>query len=528
MRSIFWRIFLLAAFTLIAVVLFLPSTPAVRHLPRLWGDNIPKIVLGLDLQGGMHLVLNVDQEKAVENHVHRLSGSLEDEFKRKNVAYGTVSREGATSIGVTYPDEKSKEAITKTVADEFGVFSTPAQADGKLVFKLIDQEAERIRDWARSQALETIRNRIDKFGVAEPVIQKQGESEVVIQLPGLKDPERAIQLIGKTAVLEFRLVDESMEAQKALATGTPPGSEILYQQTRDKQTGALQKTPYLIKKEVLLSGDSLSDARVAIDSQYNEPYVSITFDSNGARIFERVTSESVGKRLAIVLDGNIHSAPQIREAIAGGKAQITGGFAYEEATDLAIVLRAGALPAPVSIIQNVTVGPTLGGDSIKAGVRAAVLGALFVLVFMAIYYKVSGLAADFAILLNIVMLLGAMAWLNSTLTLPGIAGIILTIGMGVDSNVLIFERVKEELRSGRTPRSAISAGYDHAWYTVIDSHVTTLITAAVLFQFGSGPIKGFAVSLSLGILINLFTSLVGTKVFFDIQSEKFRLQKLSI
>lgn len=528
MRSIFWRIVLLAAFTLIAVVLFLPSTPVVRHLPRLWADNIPKIVLGLDLQGGMHLVLNVDQEKAVENHVQRLSGSLEDEFKRKNVAYGTVSREGATSIGVTYPDEKSKEAITKTVADEFGVFSTPVQADGKLVFKLIDQEAERIRDWARSQALETIRNRIDKFGVAEPVIQKQGESEVVIQLPGLKDPERAIQLIGKTAVLEFRLVDESMEAQKALTTGAPPGSEILYQLTRDKQTGAVQKTSYLIKKGVLLSGDSLSDARVAIDSQYNEPYVSLTFDSNGARIFERVTSESVGKRLAIVLDGNVHSAPQIREAIAGGKAQITGGFAYEEATDLAIVLRAGALPAPVEIIQNVTVGPTLGGDSIKAGVRAAVLGALFVLVFMAIYYKVSGLAADFAIFLNIVMLLGAMAWMNSTLTLPGIAGIILTIGMGVDSNVLIFERVKEELRSGRTPRSAISAGYDHAWYTVIDSHVTTLITAAVLFQFGSGPIKGFAVSLSLGILINLFTSLVGTKVFFDIQSEKFRLQKLSI
>ncbi|MDP2690252.1 MAG: protein translocase subunit SecD, partial [Deltaproteobacteria bacterium] len=257
-------------------------------------------------------------------------------------------------------------------------------------------------------------------------------------------------------------------------------------------------------------------------------YVSIVFDSAGARIFERITTQNVGKRLAIVLDGNVHSAPQIREEITGGKAQITGSFTYEEATDLAIVLRAGALPAPVNIIQNVTVGPTLGADSIRAGVRAAVLGAALVLVFMVIYYRFSGAIADFAVFLNIVMLLGAMAWLNTTLTLPGIAGIILTMGMGVDSNVLIFERIKEELRSGRTPRSAINAGYGHAWWTIVDSHVTTLITAAVLFQFGSGPIKGFAVTLSLGILINLFTSLVGTKVAFDIQSEKFRMKSLSI
>jgi protein-export membrane protein SecD len=223
-----------------------------------------------------------------------------------------------------------------------------------------------------------------------------------------------------------------------------------------------------------------------------------------------VTRQNVGKRLAIVLDGNVHSAPQIRKP-CGGKAQISGSFAYEK-RHLAIVLRAGALPAPVNIIQNVTVGPTLGQDSINAGVRAGVLGTVLVLVFMLVYYRLSGLVADIAIFLNIVMLLGAMAWINATLTLPGIAGIVLTIGMGVDSNVLIFERIKEELRTGRTPRSAVNAGYDHAWWTIVDSHVTTLITAAVLFQFGSGPIKGFAVSLSLGILINLFTSLIGTKV----------------
>lgn len=519
---------MLAVFSLVAVALFLPSTPLSKRLPSIWADNVPKINLGLDLQGGMHLVLSVDQAKAVESHIHRLSGSVEDALKAKSIPYVSVSRTGANSIAVSYPDEKTKSEITKLMDDEFGVFNTPVEENGALAFTLSDAEVKRIKDAAVSQGLETIRNRIDKFGVAEPIIQKQGEDEIVIQLPGLKDPERAIQLIGKTAVLEFRLVDDSMDPFTAVSAGAPFGSEVLYQNAVNTQTRQVEKTPYLVKKEPLLTGDALSDARVAFDSQYNEPYVSLTFDSNGARIFERVTSQNVGKRLAIVLDGNVHSAPQIREAISGGKAQISGGFAYEEATDLAIVLRAGALPAPVNIIQNVTVGPTLGQDSIRDGVRAGVLGTALVLIFMLVYYRASGLVADIAIFLNIVMLLGAMAWLNATLTLPGIAGIVLTIGMGVDSNVLIFERIKEELRTGRTPRSAVNAGYDHAWWTIVDSHVTTLITAAVLFQFGSGPIKGFAVSLFLGILINLFTSLIGTKVSFDIMNDKLRVKRLSI
>lgn len=517
---------MLAVFAVVALALFLPSTPIARYFPSFWVDNIPKIVLGLDLQGGMHLVLQVDRDKAVETHTQRLLDSVEDGLRGKNIAYGSVSREGLTNLVITYPDERTAGEIKQFIADEFTMFGSPTASDGKLTVSLLDEEVKRLKSWSVSQALETIRNRIDKFGVAEPVIQKQGDDQLVIQLPGLKDPERAIQLIGKTAVLEFRLVDESMDPQTALRTGAPPGSEILFSQEKSGDTE--QKVPYLIKKDILLTGDSLSDARVAFDSQYNEPYVSINFDSAGARIFERITSQNVGKRLAIVLDGKVHSAPQIREAITGGKAQITGRFTYEESTDLAIVLRAGALPAPVEIIQNVTVGPTLGTDSIRAGVRAAVFGAALVLLFMIFYYRLSGAIADFAVFLNIIMLLGAMAWLSSTLTLPGIAGIILTMGMGVDSNVLIFERIKEELRSGRTPRSAINAGYDHAWWTIVDSHVTTLITAAVLFQFGSGPIKGFAVTLSLGILINLFTSLVGTKVAFDIQSEKFRIKSLSI
>lgn len=528
MKSVFWRVVLLAGFTLLAIVLFLPSTPIADKLPAFWANGIPKIVLGLDLQGGTHLVLSVDQEKAVENHTARLVGSIEEALKKGGASFTSVKKEGISGITIAFPDEKSKDAIKRVVKDDLGVFDLKSSESATLHFALNEKEVERLKEWALSQALETIRNRIDKFGVAEPLIQKQGDKELVIQLPGLKDPERAIQLIGKTAVLEFRLLDDTVNPDKAASTSLPFDDEIMYQTVKDKNTHVTTKVPYVVKRESLLTGDFLSDARVAFDSQYNEPYVSITFDAPGARLFERITAANVGKRLAIVLDGNIHSAPRINEAIGGGRASITGGFAYEEATDLAIVLRAGALPAPVTVIQNDTVGPSLGQDSITSGVKAALLGGLFVLVFMLVYYKLSGLVADFAMFLNIIMLLGAMAWLNATLTLPGIAGIILTIGMGVDSNVLIFERIKEELRSGRTPRSAISAGYDRAWWTVIDSHVTTLITAAVLFQFGSGPIKGFAVSLSIGILINLFTALVGTKLAFDIMSDKFGVKKISI
>ena len=528
MKSILLRILLLAAFTIVALGLFLPSTPFSNLLPSVWNSSIPKIILGLDLQGGMHLVLNVERDKAVENHVQRIKGSIEEALRDQKVPYRSVGMDGTLGIEIGVFNDQNAEVVKKAVEKEFPSLVSSALSEGTLTYTLLEEEQERIKSWALSQALETIRNRIDKFGVAEPLIQKQGISEVAIQLPGLKDPERAIELIGKTAVLEFRIVDESMDPEKALVQGAPFGSEVVFQNVGDPATGVTVKKPYLLFKEVLMTGDSLSDARVSIDSQFNEPYVSLTFDSDGARTFERVTTKYVDKQLAIVLDGNVHSAPNINEPISGGKAQVSGSFTYESARDLAIVLRAGALPAPVEIIQNVTVGPTLGRDSIEAGLRAAALGFVLVLIFMVVYYRVSGVIADFAILLNIVMLLGAMAWLNATLTLPGIAGIILTVGMGVDSNVLIFERIKEELRGGRTPRSAVNAGYERAWWTIVDSNVTTLITAFVLFQFGSGPIKGFAVTLSLGILINLFTALVGTKVAFDIQNDKLRLRKLSI
>jgi preprotein translocase subunit SecD len=288
------------------------------------------------------------------------------------------------------------------------------------------------------------------------------------------------------------------------------------------------RRPYLLKKRALMTGDVLTDARMRIKSDFNEPYVSLDFDNRGARLFDQITAENVKKRLAIVLDNNVYSAPVIQERISGGKAQISGSFTPEEATDLAIVLRAGALPAPVKIIQNVTVGPSLGQDSIDKGLRAALIGAALVVVFMAVYYRVSGLIADWALFLNIVYLMGAMASMRATLTLPGIAGVILAIGMAVDSNVLMFERIREELRLGKTVRAAVDAGYDKALFTIIDSHVTTLITAIVLFQFGTGPIKGFAVTLSLGVVINLFSALIGTKVIFDWINLKKQLKTLSI
>ncbi|MEE8575023.1 MAG: protein translocase subunit SecD [Thermodesulfobacteriota bacterium] len=530
MKSITWRLVMLIGFTLMGIYLFLPSTPISKSLPAFWSDNMPLITLGLDLQGGMHIVLEVDQDKAIETHVERLSDSANDFLKEKKIPFSYVRVRSGNVMSITYPSGSNKkvpQSIKEAISEEFPVFDSPSDNSNSLEFSLTETEVKRIRDWSTSQALETIRNRIDKFGVSEPVIQRQGVKEIVVQLPGLKDPDRAIDLIGKTAQLEFRLMADQSKLPTEVGGKKPLGTEILYQRRVSAESGEVSMLPHLVRKEVLLTGDLISDARVAFD-RYNKSYVSLDFNRQGAKIFKRVTGENIGKQMAIVLDGNIYSYPTINEEIGGGKAQISGGFTSEQAVDLAIVLRAGALPAPVNIIQNVTVGPTLGQDSINAGIKAVMLGVILVVVFMIFFYKFSGVIAIVALTLNLIMLMGSMAYFNATLTLPGIAGILLTIGMGVDANVLIFERIKEELRHGRTPRSAVNAGYEHAWWTIVDSQVTTLITAAVLFQFGSGPIKGFAVTLSLGIVINLFTALVGTKTAFDIINTKSSLKKISI
>jgi preprotein translocase subunit SecD len=538
-KKILWRLILIGVTVILAVVFFLPNTPLFPHMPEWWTKNMPDkgIVLGLDLQGGLHLVFEVEGNKAVEITTERIATRLKELFAKKNLTAEVIANGLAITISPSSPD------IRKAVEENYPIL-VPAETGTSLVCKISDKEAQRIKDTAADQALETIRNRIDQFGVAEPTIHRQGENEIVVQLPGVKDPKRAIDLIGKTAQLEFKLVDDdskvAAELPQSIAPGEeegflkqfagriPEGTEILFEKRVNKETGAARKIPLLLKKQAALTGDLLSDAKVNIDSRFSQPYVSLSFNAAGAKLFEEVTGANVKKRLAISLDNTIYSAPVIQEKIAGGNAQITGSFSMEEAKDLSIVLRAGALPAPMKMLQNVTVGPSLGRDSIEAGKIAGIIGTITVVIFMIFYYRFSGLIADFALLLNIVLLLGAMASLNSTLTLPGIAGIILAIGMAVDSNVLMFERMRDELRAGKTPRAAVDSGYSKAFWTIFDSHVTTLITAAVLFQFGTGPIKGFAVTLSLGVMINLFTALIGTKSIFDIINSRRELKKLSI
>jgi preprotein translocase subunit SecD len=544
-RGIRGRLLLLSVAVVISVVFFLPSTPMYSYMPSWWKEYLPSrgITLGLDLQGGMHLVLEVEEEKAVENLLERNARDVMDLLTLKQISVKEVKRTGLSELIVSLSSDDLKEEVLKLLDDNFPNLFLQDTDGTDLTFRFREGEIIRIKESAISQALETIRNRIDQFGVTEPLIQRQGIREIIIQLPGVKDPRRALNLIGKTALLQFKLLDEESELSRQFPSSVMSDSEeafmaefgskvseddeILFERSVDEFTGNVTKRPYLVKKRTMITGDMLTDARVNI-GEFNESYVSITFNSAGAKLFEKITGENIQKRLAIVLDNNIYSAPVIQDRISGGRAQITGRFTTQEASDLAIVLRAGALPAPVKILQNLTVGPSLGRDSIEKGIRATILAGIFVAVFMMVYYRLSGIIADMALILNLVVLIGALAALNATLTLPGIAGIILTIGMGVDSNVLIFERIREELRLGKPLRLAVDEGYNKALVAIVDSHVTTLITALVLFLFGTGPIKGFAVTLSLGILINLFTALVGTKVVFDFINTRWKPKRLSI
>jgi preprotein translocase subunit SecD len=484
--------------------------------------------LGLDLQGGMHLVLEVEAEKAVESTTDRLVTEVSEGLAKLALPGLEVRKMAHDRLVVSVADAGRIEAVAEAMKAFASLVPEGPRTGTELSYKLDGQRVKRIMDNAMDQALETIRNRIDEFGVAEPTIQRQGSRNIVVELPGIKEAERAIQLIGKTARLEFRLVDEQHSAEEALKGKGPEGAEILYERKVNKQTGEVTRVPFLIRKQVLLAGDALTNAEVRIGSQFNEPYVSIEFDREGARRFERITSDNVGKRLAIILDNTVYSAPVIRERIAGGQAQITGSFTFEEASDLAIVLRAGALPAPVRIEYESIVGPSLGQDSIQQGLVAGLIGSIIVVLFMLVYYRLSGVIASVALALNILLLLAGLGYFHATLTLPGIAGIVLTLGMSVDANVLIFERIREELRLGKPPRAAVEAGFSRAWSAILDGNVTTLIAAAMLFQFGTGPIKGFAVTLSLGLLANLFTAVFVCKVIFDSALAFRPIQRLSI
>ena len=386
-----------------------------------------------------------------------------------------------------------RENSTTSLKEQYpNLKEATAQKQGDRVRVLLEMDPRQIEEIKKSaveQALETIRNRVDQFGVAEPDISRQGENKILIQLPGIKDPDRAKDLIGKTALLEFKLVDEDSDLGRALAGNVPFGDVLLYQRIEDPKTGSVRKIPYLIKDKTLMTGDALKDAQVSL-GQNNIPYIGISFHPAGARDFEQVTTENVGKRLAIILDNNVYSAPVIKQPISGGEAVIEGRFSLEEARDLAIVLRAGSLPAPIMILEERTVGPSLGQDSINNGIKATMIGGLLVILAMMAYYRMAGFVANIALTLNMLLLLAALAVLRGTLTLPGIAGIALTLGMAVDANVLIFERIREEMRLGKPPGAALEAGYTRAFLTIMDSNVTTVVAALVLLQFGTGTDQG--------------------------------------
>jgi preprotein translocase subunit SecD len=525
LKQISWKLIVVVAVLIVAVIYTLPSIK-----PGIWPHK--KINLGLDLQGGMHLVLEVQNEKAVESTLERIGQDIGETARRDHIRTMGIEKVDGNRLLIKVKGEENIDNFKKMLDKEFTdlrmVSSSQDNGVLNLTLDLPEKEADQIKKLAVEQALETIRNRIDQFGVSEPDIRIQGENQLLIQLPGIKDTQRAKELIGRTALLEFKLLDETHDLNAALKGDVPAGSEILYEYKEDPTTHRTSKIPFLVKKRAAMTGAYLTDAKVQIDSQYNEPYVSLTFDKKGARLFERITEENVKKRLAIVLDQKVYSAPVIQEKIAGGQARITGSFTTDEAKDLAIVLRAGALPAPVKVIEERTVGPSLGTDSIRMGLISMLVGGALVVLFMAVYYKLSGIIADFALMLNIVLIAAGLAGFQATLTLPGIAGIILTIGMAVDANVLIYERIREELALGKTPRASVDAGYDRATLTILDANVTTLIAALVLFQFGTGPVKGFAVTLSLGVVASVFTALVVTRLIFDYYLMNRKIKHISI
>ncbi len=489
-----------------------------------------KIKLGLDLQGGMHVVLGVDTDKAVESKMDSLVSQVRRELSSNDFDIAYVQKDASNNLRVGMVNPINKDAILEVIQANY--FLEEVGIDGNedvIVLAMPQQEVTATREYAVDQSIEVVRNRIDQFGVSEPLIQKQGDNSIIVQLPGITDPDRAIGLIGQTAQLTFHLLDNTV-TQADLDNGNIPfNSVIMNQKVVERNTGkVISTTPFVVNREPVLTGDYLIDAGVNISPQYNEPYVWIKFDPTGAKLFEEITGANVGRNLAIVLDENVYSAPVLRERIPGGEAQISGQFTMEEARDLAIVLRAGSLPAPVSILENRTVGPSLGLDSITSGVTASIIGLLAIMLFAGIYYRLSGMVANLALVLNIVLLLGVLAQFGATLTLPGIAGIILTIGLAVDANVLIFERVREELRNGRTPLNAIDIGYSKAFWTIVDANITSLIAAVVLFQFGTGPIKGFAITLSVGILASMFTAIFVTRTVFTTVMVKRNVKKLSI
>jgi len=519
-----WKVISILAVCLLGIMFAAPNI-----MDKTSADALPswlpskQISLGLDLQGGSHLLLEVKVDVVIAERLEALVDSIRTELRKENIAYSNLGSDGHVGR-VTIKNPNDIEKAYSLINPIDSGFVTETSDNGLVTVTMSEQALSQRRISAVEQSIEIVRRRIDETGVREPTIVRQGEDRILVQLPGVDDPERVKRLLGKTAKLTFHLVDQGSSLTSAQSGRVPPGTRLL--PSVNNNPG--QPNSYLIKKRVMVSGDTLIDATPGFDPRNNEPVVNFRFDSVGAKRFGDVTVKNVGNPFAIVLDGKVISAPVIREPILGGSGQISGNFSTEEAKDLALLLRAGALPAPLTVLEERSVGPGLGADSIAAGKIASIIGLVLVILFMALYYGRFGLIADVALIVNIVLIMGALSVLQATLTLPGIAGIVLTIGMAVDANVLIFERIREELNNGRSVINAIESGYSRAITTIIDSNVTTLIATLLLYQFGSGPVRGFAVTLAVGIATSMFTAIWLTRLIVAAWIRRSRPQTLNI
>ncbi len=484
--------------------------------------------LGLDLRGGVHFMLQVDMQAALTKKAESYAGDLRSALRDKNIRHGGISRDGQ-SIDIRVRDEATRTATVNLITDQFPDLQTTVTPDGaefKLRASIKPEATRRVQEQALKQNITTLHNRINELGVAEPVIQQQGLDRIVVQLPGVQDTAKAKDILGRTATLEVRLVDEGTEARAAEAGQGP----VPFGSERYLDRNSL---PVIVKKQVILTGENLTDAQPGFDGQTQEPTVNLTLDAKGARIFRDVTRENVNKRMAIILfekgKGEVVTAPVIRTEIAGGRVQISGRMTTMEANDTALLLRAGSLAAPMEIIEEFTIGPSLGADNIERGINSVVWGMLAIAAFMCVYYMLFGVFSSIALGVNVLMLIAVLSMLQATLTLPGIAAMALALGVAIDSNVLINERIREELREGVSPQMAIHTGYERAWATIFDSNVTTLIAGLALLAFGSGPVRGFAVVHCIGILTSMFSAVLFSRGLVNLwYGGQKKLKSLSI
>ena len=534
-----WKLVLMALAFAAGALFVLPNFFPVQSLAGLPGW-LPhrQISLGLDLQGGSHLLLEVDTGAVIQERLNTLVDDIRNSLREDFIGYTGLGIDADGSVHLT---ARNPEEIG-TIADKIRELAQPVRAGrlgtqtddieiettaaGEVTVRLTEAAILERSAAALQQSIEVVRRRIDEVGTQEPTIQRQGTERILVQLPGVDDPDRIKRLLGRTAKLTFQMVDIDTSLADALAGRLPPGSQVL--ESDRSLDGAGNPLQYVVQARAIITGEMLVNAAATLDQQSGGYAVSLRFNAAGSRRFGEATSENVGRLFAIVLDDKVISAPVIREPILGGVGQITGGFSAEQAEDLATLLRAGALPAPLVILEERTVGPGLGADSVAAGKIASVLAFVLVMVFMLSAYGLFGLAADIALLINMVLIFAALSALQATLTLPGIAGIILTVGMAVDANVLIFERIREELASGKTPLAAVEAGYSKALGTILDANITTLIVAIILFVMGSGPVRGFAVTLSVGIVTSVFTAFTVTRFMVATWLTRRRPQALAI